>query len=453
MDWLGPLIFIGFSILIATIILNVCGNSCDGFTSGPKVETLPQSTQARSEVAQLPNAPFTELPDIPRPVYDPAYPRTLIPQILELKYAMDDFNERELPYLDTSDAPVQLAISQFKGNYQTVKAELQFLAVNTYSPPQMKVQDVQEMGLNLRSLQKAARVVSPTVEGFSSSSSSSPTASSSPASSSPASSSSSPSSNSNPISFTELETLSLKLSVEIARLTATGTSDPIIQSRINIFSQMKNTVDSLINQVNNKTLDPNKIPIAQSDYDAFLPALGSGSAGPGGMLFNSGNTSLSSLFNNYQVGDISGTDLASTLFNTYAESLTNGLSYSVSLSYTSPNETTKEIAKSLYRGEFQGKIDGLTATAATADGFSDSPEQSAEGFNWKDKCTQLYTALQRMSLDPGDFGCLAPGTQVSPDYSWRGNAKMICTRAATHYDPALPEQIGCPPVSWPGWRS
>jgi hypothetical protein len=218
---------------------------------------------------------------------------------------------------------------------------------------------------------------------------------------------------------------------------------------------MKNTVDSLIEQVKNKTLDPAKIPIAKSDYDAFLPALGSGSAGPGGMLFNSGNTSLSSLFNNYQVGDISGTDLASTLFNTYADSLTNGLSYSLSLSYTSPNETTKEMAKALYRGEFQNTIDSVSTPSISlhsSDGFSDASEKTA-GFNWKDKCTQLYTALQQMSLDPGDFGCLAPGTQVSPDYSWRGNAKMICTRAATHSDPGLPEQIGCPPVSWPGWRS
>jgi hypothetical protein len=211
---------------------------------------------------------------------------------------------------------------------------------------------------------------------------------------------------------------------------------------------MKNTVDSLIDQVNNKTLDPTKIPIAQSDYDAFLPSLGENSAGPGGLLFNSGNTSLSSLFNSYQVGDISGSDLSRTLFNTYADSLTKGLSYNVSLSYTSPNEMTKEVAKALYRGEFQNTID----LVAAPDGFSDaSPSSSA--FNWKDKCTQLYTALKRMDLDPGDFGALAPNTQVGPDYSWRGNAKMVCTRAATHSDPALPEQIGCPPVNWPGWRS
>ena len=633
---------------------------------------------------------------MPRPEYDPAYPRTLIPQILELKYAMDDFNERELPYLDTNNAAVTLPVSQFKGNYQTVKAELLYLGLNTYSPPQLKVQDVEEMGQNLRFLQKEARKVEPAVEGFSvrgvadtiqpgtfvrvgASASASPSASPSsgtvwyvissstgvpqyatmvagggnsvgitdlggnplrtltvngqtvnldtlpafmytalanpgtlsvtqfpsispltdgltrsraynsiaemiasfrgsaspsaspasgsvfylitsstgvpqysvrlaqpgnavtvldvsgipvsklslggldlqlsafspdmfsalanpgtinispvsgvtvgfvrrgpynslaemqastrsPSSSSSASASatpsSSPSSNTNPISFTELQTLSLKLTVEITRLTATGTTDPVIQARINVYTQMKGTVDSLIAKINNKTLDPTKIPIAKSDYDTFLPSLGSSSAGPAGVLFNSGQSSLSSLFNAYNAGDVDGASLAETLFNTYADTLVNGMSYNVSLSYTSPNETTKEVAKALYRGEFQNTIesktsDGFTDTVAGL-GFSsqrgdpssyDSPDSAkvtTAGFNWKNKCKQLYDALKRMSLDPGDFGCLAPGAQVSPDYSWRGNAKMICTRAATHADPGLPEQIGCPPVNWPGWRS
>jgi hypothetical protein len=232
---------------------------------------------------------------------------------------------------------------------------------------------------------------------------------------------------------------------------------------------------------------------------------------------------------------VDGAALAETLFNTYADTLMNGMSYNMSISYTSPNETTKEVAKALYRGEFQNTIESMS------DGFADTPNSackknlascqaacgdpssdgyedcfsgcgpafelcskvavggesvggesvsgssilgsilttlgnnsqtkvdpisqhssyasteptftSTAGFNWKDKCKQLYDALRRMSLDPGDFGCLAPGTQVSPDFSWRGNAKMICTRAATHSDPGLPEQIGCPPVNWPGWRS
>jgi hypothetical protein len=304
---------------------------------------------------------------------------------------------------------------------------------------------------------------------------------------------------------------------------------------------MMGTVDSLIAQVKNNTLDQTKIPISQADYNTFLPSLGTDSAGPAGILFNSGNSTLSSLFNSYNAGDVDGVALANTLFNTYADTLANGMSYNVSLSYTSPNETTKEVAKALYRGEFQNTIDMMKS-----DGFSDTPQTTCEknltacqnacgdpsskgyaqcfaacspifnacsrdsvngslpddmspsstwsglnlglglgstdmneskpdpmslfnssyaapdvnnsytnkiGFNWKDKCRQLYESLQRMGLDPGDFGCLAPGTQVSADFSWRGNAKMICTRAATHSDPGVPEQIGCPPVSWPGWRS
>jgi len=331
--------------------------------------------------------------------------------------------------------------------------------------------------------------------------------------------------------------LSLKLGVEIVRLTASGTTDPIIKARVNIFTQMKNTVDSLIAQVNAKTLDPSKIPISQADYDAFLPSLGSDSAGPGGLLFNSGYSTLSSLFNSYQVGDTTGAELASTLFNTYGDSLTKGLSYNVSLSYTSPNETTKEVAKALYRGEFQNTIDSVqtdgfttseslcknnlqTCQAACGDStsssfsacfqscsteytacsnyvtqtgmaptvsssqtpvststqltipsltsilgsaFSSTPSPvvspalarsaTMRGFSWKKKCDELYAALKKMDLEPGDFGCLEPATQVSPDFSWRGHAKMICSRCATHYDPGLPEQVGCPPMNWPGWRS
>jgi hypothetical protein len=314
------------------------------------------------------------------------------------------------------------------------------------------------MGKNLRALQKVAHTVIPedTVEGFtgSSSSSSSPVTSVTPSSSSPSFAlTSTPSSTF--ISFAELQTLSLKLQVEIARLQASGTIDPVMQARINVFTQMKQSVDSLISQVKNKTLDPNMIPITQQDYAAFLPSLGANSVGMGGTLFKNGMPTLSSLFNNYQSGDISGAQLAETLFNKFAD----GLSYNMSLSYTSPNEVTKEVAKSLYRGEFQEKIAALEGSMKTGDGFADGTNPTGDAnanqdpFDWKKRTIEVCSAIRKMGLDPGDFGCLSPSTQVSPEYSWRGHAKMVCTRAATASDPGLPEQIGCPPVSWPGWRS
>ena len=462
MDWLGALVLIGFSILILAIILNTWGSgkqSKEGFSRGPTISRLPASPAAYSEVTSLPSAPFTELAAVPRPAYDPAYPRTLIPQIVELKFAMDGFYEMELPYINSGDSAVQLPISEFKGDYETVKAELLFLQANPSNPPQLKVQDLDRMGKNLRALQKVAHTVVPegdAVEGFTGSSTSAPT------SFMPSRSTNTDSPSSTFISFTELQTLSLKLQVEIARLQASGATDPVMQARINVFTQMKQSVDSLISQVNNKTLDPNMIPITQQDYAAFLPSLGENSIGMSGDLFKNGMPTLSSLFNNYQSGDISGAHLAQTLFNKFSD----GLSYNMSLSYTSPNEVTKEVAKSLYRGEFQGKIAALEESMG--DGFTDGTNPIASGsgsgsgsasqvdtdpFDWKRRTIDLCGAIAKMGLSPGDFGCLPLSTQVSPEYSWRGHAKMVCTRAATASDPGLPEQIGCPPVSWPGWRS
>jgi hypothetical protein len=56
-------------------------------------------------------------------------------------------------------------------------------------------------------------------------------------------------------------------------------------------------------------------------------------------------------------------------------------------------------------------------------------------------------------MNPADYGSLDDGAHVSQGYSWRGHAKMVCSRLSTHADPGIPEQMGCPPVSWRGWRS
>ena len=74
-------------------------------------------------------------------------------------------------------------------------------------------------------------------------------------------------------------------------------------------------------------------------------------------------------------------------------------------------------------------------------------------YDWKEKSAQICDSIRKHGLDPKDFGCMDPSKQVSPDYSWRGNARMVCTRLLTTPDPGLPETCGCPPLEWPGWRS
>lgn len=74
-------------------------------------------------------------------------------------------------------------------------------------------------------------------------------------------------------------------------------------------------------------------------------------------------------------------------------------------------------------------------------------------YDWRSKAAQICDSIRKQGMDPNDFGCMDPKNQVSPDYSWRGNARMVCTRLLTTPDPGLPEVCGCPPQEWPGWRS
>jgi hypothetical protein len=47
--------------------------------------------------------------------------------------------------------------------------------------------------------------------------------------------------------------------------------------------------------------------------------------------------------------------------------------------------------------------------------------------------------------DPKEFGCIGnPEQDVSPEYSWRGNYKMVCTRLGHMWGGWYPEMFGCP---------
>jgi hypothetical protein len=276
--------------------------------------------------------------------------------------------------------------------------------------------------------------------------------------------------------YDEQEILNTKLLVEISRLSASGTSDPIIQARINIFSKIQQSVSDIIKRIKDKRLDPTMIPIKKRDYNAFLPALGNTNTGISKLLSSAGLGSLSSLFASSDSGDTDSSNAQAKLLDRYANSILNGLSYNVSLTYTSPNELAKEKAKATQAKATQANATEANATEARHDiagnhntrgefeniiqnihiddfNDKDSTDVSAHGFDWKKRSQQICKAIGALGLNPSDFGCLEPGAQVGHDYSWRGNARMVCTRAATHSDPGIPEQIGCPPISWKAWRN
>jgi len=283
-----------------------------------------------------------------------------------------------------------------------------------------------------------------------------------------------------PITLTQLITLSQKISNEMLRLQASGTTDPVVSARVSMFSAVKASVDDIITQVKNGNMPASNIPIKNSDYANFLPALGDNSAGIAGLVSKA--PSLSGLFNAHDTNDVKGADMNAQLFQTYVDSVVKGLSYNISLNYTSPNEVSKEQAKAAalmaQMGPATYGTHGPYGTAqvpsygslATYDGFSSSPgdfaskiqsldlaggvqEPNTSKFDWKKLSQTIAENIKKMQMDPADFGCMKEGTQISKDFSWRGHAKMVCSRLSTASDPGVPEQVGCPPVSWEGWRN
>jgi hypothetical protein len=393
-----------------------------------------------------------------------------------LKADMEGFAASELPGLKSvgsSDPSVSLPITRFNGDYQRVKDEMATIKNSPGLQPQLAVDEIQDMASNLRFLQRQYRTyagskmvdepVAPlssvglaATEGFTGTSDTR-------------------------ITVDQLKDLSTKLSVEIVRLQKSGTNDPVVKSRVNVFTSMLQFVNNIKSRIDNGTLKAADIPIKLTDYQNFLPALGTNSGGIGKLMSRSGLSSLSSLFNAYDAGDISGSQVAEALFEKYADEILKGMSYNLTFSYTSPSEVAKEQAiasgwnaKNAYssfakqggvssgdvmdglldgfsgerdkiRGEFEEKIQHLSRPPSQA------PTQIGK-FDWKVRAEAITENIRKAGMNPDDFGCLARGAQVSKDYSWRGHAKMVCSRLATHADPGIPEQMGCPPVSWKGWR-
>lgn len=277
----------------------------------------------------------------------------------------------------------------------------------------------------------------------------------------------------------ELNQLKFTIQAEVARLSSSGTTDAVTTARVNTLNTIKTDIETIIHQVDTGLRPAEEIPIMKKDRDSFLPLMSDVSA-PLPQLLNSANlpVSLSNAFPAYEPGDKSGAKQAQLLFEQYGEKIFNGLSWSLGLKFTSPNEVAVAVGKGpgaeksedpvFMTGSGRGQVPGSSAVA-----FPRGQLESATGgmeidrlearpqldvgktakFDWRSKAAQICDSIRKQGMDPNDFGCMEPSKQVSPDYSWRGNARMVCTRLLTTPNPGLPETCGCPPMEWPGWRS
>lgn len=431
-------------------------------TPGPPPQPIGAGEKAQPynpPTAEILTAPFGETSDVTsRPFQDPSLDKATYARLYQLLQDLNAFHDFEVEKLeDTSDPQISLPLNTFRADRQRIMDEVAFLNRNPGLQSTLTVGDAQGIRVNLTYLQKKARALRGgqidlsadlRVEGFENAPAAKATAE-------------------------ELKDASFRISMEIARLQASGTTDPVFQSRINILSKIRQTLDTTVNQLNAKTLLPEDVPVTSKDLKDFLPTI-SNPASPVTKFADSLNAppGMKNLFPAYEGGDISGAQLANSIFQKYGNSLFNGLSWDLKLNYTSPTDLAKAkaMAEAVQQkqispaGQFQlgnvartrGEFDkafGYLESDSTSPGVRPVlPTPNTASFDWKSRSAQICEAIRKQGLDPADFGCLANTSKVGDDFSWRGYTKMVCTRLQTTTDSGLPDACGCPPVGWPGWR-
>jgi hypothetical protein len=436
------------------------------------------------------------------PDNDPAMKKASAGRIQSVYTSVDGFLKRESSGLqEMGDPSVQLPLSTARSDANRLGDELAVMQRNPGLESSLTEEDLNGIEANYNYLEKKWRLSAnslttgyeegDTVEGFQSSSPA-PTPTPTPAPTDLA-------------SISDLADLTNRINIEIIRLQASGSTNPLTENRIGTLTNIKNTINSFIDAVNSGRRKITDIKLTKTDIAKFLPVMTNLNS-PIPAVLNELNMppSLNNLFSGFNGTDVSGMQLAQQLFNKYADDIFRNLSWDMNLKYIGNTETelaktNKATAENLraltdsananagavgtgdstpYNGLFDSIVRNLAGSlgpggsgSALVNRRGGSPGSSPLGsskpapiatapgtinmpthFDWKTRSQQICQQIGSRNYDPYEFGCLANPDSVSAGFSWRGYTRMICNRLSTIYDPGIPEACGCPPLKWPGWQ-
>jgi hypothetical protein len=422
---------------------------------------------------QLPIAPYEQIAAMsPLPYQSTTLIKANRQQLIEMLELLKGFLAFEAQEIsERSDPTIQLPLNTARGDFHTLQAEVEVLNRNPGLQPTITLSHLNEISSNLAYLQREVRligaagpiqgpiyeftqpvnVVGGSLEGFENMNGEPPAGQ-----------------NGQIATPKELEDFVARLSAEIIRLAASGTTDPIISARIVALTQMKSNVQTILDQVQTGALMPVEIPIMKRDIDSAFPILGKPDQPLPQVIRTMGlPPGLANLLppNVQKNPDV--TREINKLVDKYADTIVNGVSASFAVKYTSPREAEKARAmtSTIDKTGFPsvGDLDNACnakfvpsgGAAPVTDKLAPTPMDAGRGpshFDWKTRAKQIEDQVKKRGLKPSDFGIMPNSTKVSNEFSWKGYTRMICTRLQATMDPSLPETCGCPAMDWPGWR-
>jgi hypothetical protein len=292
-----------------------------------------------------------------------------------------------------------------------------------------------------------------------------------------------------------------RINYESMRLSASGDTSEITSARVVALAEIKSDIQTILTQIQRGSINESEIPVTKALLNKALPILGKPSEPLPQLIKKAGlPPALANLLPSNMLKDPQTTREINKLINKYMDTIVNGVSASFEVKYTSPFEAMKGygamnqsiIDKSGFPSMNQSIIDKsgfpsmnqsmmnqstidktgfpsmsdldnisnakftpMDSGMPVTDRMAPTPMDAGRGpshFDWKARSKQIEQQVKKRGLNPSDFGIMPPQTKVSEDFSWKGYARMMCTRLQATMDPSLPVTCGCPPLDWSGWR-
>ena len=448
--------------------------------------------------ADLPSAPFSQRSkETPNPYRDPSLEPAKYIRILGVKEDLQAFFGFQAPMMeDRADPSIQIPLTRARADMNELIDVQSVMERNPGLQSRITQKQLEDIQSNLRYLREilhdleSSGAIQPTaLEGFEDiGATNAVTTPSSAKTGQGAPVASSIGDGTGPrATLKQLQEFQFKIVVEIKRLEASGTSDPVIQGRLNTLNRIKDDVDQVITQLQNGSLTPETVPIYASDIEKALPVLGNPSDPLPQVLKKTGlPPAVASLFpGGMSPKDTEQATQINNIVKGYMKNLFEGASWGLNLMFKYDNPNVLKLKKDAAEASasISTGLPGVAADAAPVTGYdpttklvapaianqlptdagydsglpgtSDSrmlPEPKSGHLDWKVRSQQIKEQIRRRGLDPKDFGALPDDAIVSKDYSWRGYTQMMCMRLNTTLDPGLATTVGCPPQNWSGWK-
>lgn len=479
--------FFAFVVILIIIYQWASITSMEGFdtksvrlpTTVPVSPVLTDPVQPSSLPGSLPVAPYQEIASMsPLPYQDTTQIKANRQQLVSLLEMLKGFLAFEAQQLsERSDPTIQLPLQTARSDFQELQSQVSVLNRNPGIQSTITMKHMNDMSSNLAFLQNQVRLVGAAgplqgpinefAEGFTAPRSRGTTGRA---------------------TVTQLNDAMSRIQGEIVRLSASGTTDPLIQKRVATLTNIKNDIKTIVDQVTANTLTASEIPIMSSDIKNMLPMLGDMSQPlPQLIQENQLPQGLGNLLPKSAQQDPETMRQINRLVDKYADQIVKGVSASFTVRYEPPKEPCAKgrnapdgapnafpkkptdpkasKASTVDRTGFPSLFDLDNASqkqfipydsGVITDHMAPTPQDAGRGpshFDWKQRTKEIEDQVKKRGIRPEDVGMMPANTKVSPEFSWKGYARMICTRLqAASMDPALAVSCGCPPMDWKGWR-